>query len=376
MLPGYTLESSLVTLGFPEVRLRYILAFLLIFYVFLYLYQRRMSPFHLAFINKILNTFIIILTCTCLITGIHNYTSEKRHELALKQRDIVIKSNVSKKDIIWILADEYASPHALLKYFQFKDPLVDTLKKKGFFVFDNISSRSDVTIFSINSLFNLDDSLPLPNFMYAAQYLRISLWIKFLKQQGYQFTNLDFLNIGDQQHFLKLRIFPETYLDQILANTLLIRLWNSIIQNNKRPNDEYNFEVMKALHEKLTLSPTSPNFMWAHLMIPHTPFYRDSSGSLNANPISDLDHAHSNEIIHQYTSYLSYGNKKIIGILDSIPNWKNKIIIISGDHGARMLLKENDPERRSTFAAIYYSGMQDSELNTIKYIQQIPLHLH
>ena len=72
---------------------------------------------------------------------------------------------------------------------------------------------------------------------------------------------------------------------------------------------------------------------------------------------------------------MQYGNAVVLDLIKHIPNWQNKTIIISGDHGARLFLKDNDPHRYATFCAIYATDADSSKLKGIRYLQQIPFFI-
>ncbi|MBB5623298.1 hypothetical protein HDE69_004382 [Pedobacter cryoconitis] len=279
------------------------------------------------------------------------------------------------KDLIWILLDEYASPASLSSQFKFHDTLVDSLQTKGFFVFDKLRSRSDATVYSVNSLFNLDDSVSISNYIYATDYLDKSHWVKHLEKTGYKFINLDFFNIGGHPKFSYLRIFSDNYTDQIIAGSMFVWILDNL-NEDKMPFDRYNQKIISAFKQKVYEKHDKPVFIWVHLLIPHSPFFRNANGDLNKSPVSDIKTSPASAVIEQYTSYLSYGNTVVLKMLNEIPDWKNKVIIISGDHGARMLIPDDDPRRKQTFGAIYYPSMDHKELSKIKYMQQIPFHLH
>ncbi|WP_170123278.1 sulfatase-like hydrolase/transferase [Pedobacter nutrimenti] len=357
------------------IRFRYFLSIIVLLTFLIYQIKKRISPKKTRAINYVLNTFTLILTGSVLFSGLNSAIKEQKNYTNLQNKKAPSIEVKNKKDLIWILLDEYASPNSLKSQFNFHNPLTDSLSSKNFYIFNTIFSRNDTTIHSLSSLFNLDDSIPNQNFTYAANKLIHSLWIKKLKQDGYNFTNLDFLNIGAEPKFQHLRIFPDNYIDQILNETLIAGLWDKF-KGNTMPFDNYNQNIIQKLPSILHQKHKQPNFLWIHLLIPHPPFYRDANGNLNKNPVDDPSKFPPSEVIKQYTGYVSYANKVVLNILNQIPDWKNKVIVISGDHGARMLIPPNDPRRKQPFAAIYYQGMDTTALSKIKYLQQIPFHLH
>ncbi|MET4140758.1 sulfatase-like hydrolase/transferase [Pedobacter sp. UYP1] len=355
--------------------LKYVIILIIIPCLILGLISKKTGSRKLKKLNPILNVFVFILIGLTLLSGIRLDQQEKKHTVALTNRKLPAFEIKNNKDLIWILLDEYADPASLKTQFKFHSYLVDSLETKGFFVFDTLCSRSDATVHSINSLFNLDDSISMPNYSYATNSLNQSLWIKSLQQKGYEFVNLDFFNIGGHPKFYLLRFFTDNYIDQLIEGSVFSILVNKAIKE-EMPADRYNQKIVSAFNLKVREKRAKPVFIWAHLLIPHEPFYRGANGQLNKDPVLDTKSSSPAKVASQYTAYLNYGNKVVLEMLNGIPDWRNKTIVISGDHGARMLVPDNDPRRKQPFGAIYYPGMDKRDLNKIKYMQQIPFHLH
>lgn len=357
------------------IRLRYLFGIVVLLSFLAGPLRRKISDLYISRLNQLINVFIFVFIGLILINGVTTMRYEQKHAASLAARKLPSLKIKGNKDIIWLLLDEYASPLGLRTQFNFKDPLIDSLKTKDFYVFDGIHSRSDVTLYSINSLFNLDDSISASGYMYAGNYLNKSIWVDHLEKQDYQFISLEFLTIGHHLKSANLEIFPDNYFEQVMSNSVLTYINTLNIKENK-PFDGYNLKIIKSLEKEIKKKRSGPSFIWAHLLLPHAPFYRDAEGNLNKEPIENVQTYSRKEVIKQYTNYLSYGNKVILKTLNQIPDWKNKIIVISGDHGARMLIADDDPRRKQPFCAVYYPGMDKKELDTVKYLQQIPLHLH
>ena len=337
-----------------------------------------MSSTLISLSNKLINFFFIFLTIISILNGIKLNNSEKKQFEYFKNIKETLPELRVKKDIIWILLDEYAAPSSLRSQFYFKDWLVDSLEKRKFFIFDSLPSRYDVTIWSINSIFNLDYTIVPKNFMFAAKYLTQIKWVKSLQKQGYLFNNFDFLSIADSKGISKVSyyFFPTDYSQQILYNSIFFSAWYYIIEPKEKIIDNYNQKIIKEATEILKERRNSIQFTWIHLLIPHPPYYKDAKGKINKDPVVNPNRRSQEEAKKQYINFLSYGNKIILNLLNQIPEWEKKTIIISGDHGARMYLSHEDPRRFATFAAIYYPKMDTSELKQIKYLQQIPFYLH
>lgn len=357
------------------VRFRYLFLVIISICLVIYLICRKVDRQKILILNSIINVFVFILTVLTITSGVKLVYWERNHNIALNNRRLPSLDIKNNNDVIWILLDEYTDPASLKSQFKYHDFLVDSLEMKGFFVFDKLKSQSSTTVYSISSLFNLNDTIPIANYSYATHYLDENIWINHLHRIGYDFVNLDFLNIGGYPKFSYLRIFSDNYFDQIISGSVFASLLDNLTEE-KNVIDIYNQKVIRVFKQKVNEKRNKPVFIWTHLMIPHEPFYRDANGNMNKSPVLNVSTSPASLIIKQYTEYLSYGNNVLLKMLNEIPNWKNKTIIISGDHGARMLIPDNDPRRKQTFGAIYYPGMDKKELGKIEYMQQIPFHLH
>jgi hypothetical protein len=225
---------------------------------------------------------------------------------------------------------------------------------------------------SLNSLFNLDDTVSPKNFMIAANNLNHNKWISQLKNQGYQFKSFDFFEIDNIENKGTVCLYPNGYVNQIFFSTAFPAIWTILSENI----DTYNSDILYSLYNEIKSNHNYPTFIWGHLLIPHLPIFRNQNGDKIPKTIFSFSRLDSNQINDYYKDYNFYANKIVLNMLNKVPDWKNKTIIISGDHGARILIDENDPRQFTTFAAIYLPKLDTSELKKIKYLQQIPLHIH
>jgi hypothetical protein len=211
--------------------------------------------------------------------------------------------------------------------------------------------------------------------MYAGAYLKNATWLTVLKKQGYQCKILDFLDIGKQNRLASLHIFPANYIQQ-LFNTTFVEFVYFLMYGKETDADDYNNAAISFFKEYENSNRNQkPSFTWIHLLIPHAPFYRNKNGVL-----LDSKNYHFNQISEKknkllYLDYMQYGNAVVLDLIKHIPNWQTKTIIISGDHGARMYLKDKDPHRFATFCAIYAPDADTNKLKEIHYLQQIPFFI-
>ncbi len=145
--------------------------------------------------------------------------------------------------------------------------------------------------------------------------------------------------------------YPYTFLQQILSGTL-VSMIHSKWKNSIAKSDAYNQDILQKLDDSLSSKSVQKRFIWAHLTIPHEPFCRDSLGNLQED--KSYVASDSTLIKNQYISYLKYGNKRIIQLLDNHPDLKDKIVIISGDHGPRYPFLTDKRGQLDPYLAIRY----------------------
>jgi hypothetical protein len=355
------------------ISVKYLIAAYIIVLLIRIFTKKRISDHFLSSFSKVVNLFLLILSVFVLINSIAPYQKEKIHAHFLKGKQVNLNNSEKRnKDIIWILLDEYGSPWALKSQFNFDDFLTDSLRERGFYVYDSLKSRNDTTIYSLSSIFNSDDSLSITNIMYADSYLQQSNLAEAFGKINYEFDCFDFLRIHTQTAFAPLpTIYPLSYYEQMMNNTLIAYFFSLRHPNAKF--DAFNQKIIQQLSYDVAQQSAKPRFIWAHLLIPHDPYCRDANGNFSAQTINPSDSAKS---VSGYLQYLNYGNKVVLDLLKKIPDIKNKTIIISGDHGFRFpCLGDRNPIRKKTFTAIYFPGMDTGELKQIKFLQQIPLYL-
>jgi hypothetical protein len=255
------------------------------------------------------------------------------------------------------------------------------LTHQGFHVFKNIRSRSDATLYSINSIFNFDDSIEPYNFNYGLYSVKHSTLPKILDNVNYKFISLSLFDIDKSQRLLDIGIYSTTLLHKLIDGTICqIIMQNYFEEEYIKTIDPfplgklghlYNKTVIDTLSQSVQKKYSKPVYIWAHLLIPHYPFYKLEKKKLVDVILGETD---TSAVIKAYINYLSYGNQVILSLWKSYPNLKNKIVIISGDHGARFsFLKNDDNHRFRPFCAVYMPpGVDTTGINKINYISELP----
>lgn len=320
--------------------------------------------------NLLLNIFLLIFTGIAILRGFQTYQKEMAYHHHNGGEIAAGTGTGQSKDIVWILMDEYAASPCLQRDFHFDNPLDTFLKQRNYLLLDGIQTRSAKTVYSVNSIFNFDDSIVPANYMYAHFYLYNDRWTEQLRRAGYTVESFDFMDIGHEGRIQNLNIFPATYSEQILYGTLWDMAENLVGYNNGM-FDRYNLEVAAKLRTSLADTSSHPRFIWAHFLIPHLPFFRGSHGEILAHPQKEVGEEGPTK--EGYIAYVSYGNLMLMDLLKKYPELSNKIVVISGDHGARFPFIHDGDEYFRPYAAVHFPDHFDTAgLESVKYIQQLP----
>ncbi len=319
--------------------------------------------------NKLANTFLLISCFVFIAGGIFRNAALKidRH---IRPIPYLEKSDSQKKkDIVWILMDEYGSSISLKNQFNFNNPLDSSLRKNGFTILDSTRSRFTNTLFSLQSIFNIDDSIAPVNFFEGADLLKQGSLVPVLESVGYKFSNLNFFTINSHKPVDNRSGYPEIYPEQLFSGTLF-HVLNNRYKYSVMKCDDYNRKVIEMLGDTLSAG-SMPKFIWAHISIPHAPYCRDRKGKLltdNGYGKNDLSF-----IKKSYLEYLEYGNMVLLKLLKDHPELLEKIVIISGDHGPRFSFLENKDYQSWPFVAINIPGKYDTAaLKRLRYISELP----
>lgn len=342
------------------------------FVILIALYARKLSFLLNVKVTKVINVFLLMVSLVFLLNGVLKY-SENRTESKKHFHSINIPEAAASSDIVWILMDEYASSESLAQQFGFKNPLDSILRKENFIILSGIQTRFANTLFSVNSIFNGDDSIVPSSYYKGIDLLRHGSLIPALEKSGYRFVNLGFFDMAQHPMIADRSGYPYTYRQQLFSGTLISMVYNHF-KSSIRKSDAYNQRIQQKLTDTVAALSNQPRFIWAHLTIPHEPFCRNASGQVqNDTAALATDSAFFKR---KYIGYLQYGNSILASLIEKHPEMKNKIVIISGDHGPRFPFLKNKALQKYPYAAIHMPGAFDTTaLQRIVYISQLPKFL-
>ncbi len=320
------------------------------FIVLVIFLKKRKSPlFKISYYLNIL-FIVLLLTDSIVLTG--KIINKKNVSYAVPP-GFTPCNHCSKPDVYFILADEYAGNRELKDLFRFDDSaFISELSGLNFHTIPGSYSNYNYTPFSVASMLNMDyldlagKDRDKPDLTYCYEKIRDNTLLQFLRSAGYDFYNYSVFDFEGQpartrETFLPAKtrlITAQTFLsrfDKEIRFNLVSR-WKSkknleILTYYNKTNNENIYSLTRELAEQKT---ARPKFVYAHLMMPHYPYYYDRNGK--EKPFETLlEGNQSNK--ESYIEYLQYCNKKFIELIEHIlrSSATPPIIVLAGDHGFR-----------------------------------------
>lgn len=343
-----------LTLGF----MNHYYAFIFLFTVIGALsYAVKKTKKDLTTVNQV---FSVVLGSFVLISlfqlGIGYYADYRHSTLTAGQ----VKTSLSddsdiKRDIYYIILDQYMAPRFIKSVFDFEeeDDFTSFLKERSFFIAEESRSNYNSTKFSLSSSLNM-------RYLDEAEIQRKThkLWrsledhfVKdFLKERGYRYIHAGAdsytyfnryadtnMNIGLFSPF-QMFVWETTALKPI---SLLLKFGNLEDMADKFGFLDKRFAQWKRAQFKLgglakVFERKEPTFVFAHMMIPHPPYVFDAEGNYLT-----AEQARERNQTENYLGQIAYINKETQKLIGEII--KNSelapIIIIQGDHGQKFSTK-------------------------------------
>jgi hypothetical protein len=335
---------------------------------------------------------LIVLTALELLVLGYKFLKSDKQSLAYASKQVPLTSLDScstRPDIYFIVFDGFTSTAALKSEFAFDNSALDSvLAENGFFVSSGSASNYNVTPFSLASTLNMeylqpgleDENISSKRFLKGIETLRQSRLPHFLAQHQYKVINYGCFDLEDSKTATR-PYFYETYASQVDNQTLFSRLKRDLgwiiatrflitgkfrvpgyyneSKNYHLYRNRYNYEAVLG---ELQRSEPAPRFVYAHLMLPHEPFYLDAAGQPNSDTAIIKGTINNRSA---YVGQVQYASKLISAIAAQArqPGTRPRVVIIEGDHGYRLF--EEGADRRKEFPnlnAYYFTGQDYSRL--------------
>ena len=372
------------------IRYSFILPSLLVLLISCIIFFKRTNlKFYRA--AKYLNMlFCLLLFVDCVQISIKAFKEENRKN---NFSNIQVQSGINKPDIYLIIADEYAGATELEELYKFDNSkFKDSLKALGFYFIENTNSNYNYTLYSMasmlsmNYLDSIDEVYEKKDIASCFSRINHNYFLGYLQKQGYEIENLSIFPLNDVPSVSE-NIFPfmgtnlithQTFFSRLsrdlgyhLVTSLKIKYFAEITKKHHYKELRNNMMITKQLLQLAQKNNVVPKFTYAHLTMPHEPYYFDKNGNeytvYTKNTI---------ELRTRYIEYLQYSNSKYLQLLNAILNSAkdNSIVLFMSDHGSRLFTEPTETKYQfSTINAIYlpdknyqqfYSGI--SNVNVLR----------
>lgn len=335
-----------------------------------------------GFYLNVLLCILIVIDVTKLAEKITQHNSRNnKNQYSIKCDSCI------KPDIYFLVFDEYSSTTALKESCNYDNSGLDSfLTGKGFKVLPYSRSNYNFTEFSIASTLNMDHlKIPDPLACTVKDYNNCSELIKMnnvceiLNSMDYNIINYSIFDLSKnptpvKEEFLPLKtklITSQTFLNRIkkdLYYHLVVGKFEIelLSQNLIYATYHTNKKVIEGTLKETAEHSNNPKFLYAHIEMPHPPFYYNKHGQEKTKEEIVQDTREMK--MSSYLDYLPKTNEVIKEMVNTIflNSRKPFAIILMGDHGYR----ENQDQKfqfRNLNAVFLssrnYSGFYDSITN-------------
>ncbi len=321
----------------------------------------RKSSRNFSQLKVYLTSLLLILIVTDL--GMLGYKSLNQHPAGFSSSEhIRVCDNCSKPDIYLIIADGYPGVKSLKDNFNIDNtPFLDSLRLRGFYIIDSSHSNYNFTPFSVSSMLDMRFLTGINGFnsdkgdmSVCYSTIKNSKSFRILSAYGYELINYSIFDFTGQPSLAKPTFLPSRT-SLITAQTFTTRLTREIgyhlvttlhlerfIRFVRMHDLDNNNRLIKETRKESQKKKEDPKFVYTHLVMPHYPYYYDSSGK--ANPYTLLDDKYRSDK-KAFISYLYYSNRQLLALVDDIR--KNAVtppvIVLMSDHGFREFPGPVDP---------------------------------
>jgi hypothetical protein len=291
-----------------------------------------------------------------------------------------VSCSSSSPDIYFIVFDGYTSSSVLKKEFMFDNVALDSaLTSKGFYLAQGSSSNYNATPYSLSATLNMNYLKPglgnrpisSKDFLQAIETLKKTDIVKFFSNQGYTIFNYGCFDL-DLAPSPTIPYFRDYTIAHVDGQTFISRLFRDIgfhflhrkyFFGEFEPSSAYieqrdyhlyrNRHNLDKLKEEIESIDTLKKFVYAHIMMPHEPFYLKEDGTLQPD---SLIIKNTLDLREGYISQVKYTNQLMGELLKSFKKGRNKpkVVIIMGDHGYRYYALDAEKNKEFPILNAYY----------------------
>jgi len=316
----------------------FLLPFLLCLLVLLFFYIKKRVKW-IGLISSYIKWLLFAFVFFEGISTIYFVITDKNSENILLRPDQQSSSekmgdcDKEKPDIFFVVLDEYTSSEGLAKYFGFDNHRIDSLfDSEGFFVSRGSRSNYNMTAFSLSSTLNYDyldlkksDSVYYNDiFLRGIETFKKNRLTPYLADQDYEIINYGCFDLENAvtptytffNDLGRLMIDNQTFLTRINRDIGWKFRYTNVFTKETRIPRSYkkgkrdhifrnNFNADNLLKE-MSRKGDRPRFIYAHLILPHDPYYFDSSGNFVSDTLLIQGKVNKE---NAYINQLKYCNK-------------------------------------------------------------------
>lgn len=268
------------------------------------------------------------------------------------QPGLTLCDTCAKPDVYVVVLDEYAGQTELKQLYNYDNgSFLRSLEKYGFKNIPFSQSNYNYTPYSTAALLNMEYLSPgktahVPKgFGYAVNRIDNNRVVNFFLASGYTFYNYSPFTVAGSSAPIKGSFVPKGK-ELINAGTFVSRFEKHVLVNlatkinwswylkKKLYSTLHDNQRLYSLTTKSTAEQSHPKIVYTHLLMPHYPYFFDSTGkALSFDEIQKTpmtDHA-------AYLQYLKYANNEVLRLVDTIRSRSTRppVIVIMSDHGYR-----------------------------------------
>lgn len=339
----------------------YYILFLAAIVIIIVWYKLLKTEKDLTIFNKILTIVAgVFILISFIQIGTKLISNNKQNRLTQTQntyidqmmRKMTIKdSGVNSRDVYYIILDGYTNPAVLEDILEFENSseMVNSLSNRGFTVLEEAKSNYAATHHSLPSSLNMKYIAlnEAKNTKLLGRMLENNLLKEFFLTQGY-----NFIHAGANWPFTYFNKYAKENINLGFLSPYQTEVWNTtIFARLTRPFGVLDSRLIewKRIQHQLTelaniASREEPTFVFAHMLIPHSPYVFNSDGSF----VTSQESAKKG-YIKGYLDQIEYINKEIIKMVDIIleKSERKPIIIIQADHGIHLHVEPEIMKRKS-----------------------------
>ncbi|MBP6686416.1 MAG: sulfatase-like hydrolase/transferase [Lacibacter sp.] len=377
----FFLQKSTLLQPLSHYKLLFPILLLILFLFFKSIKKEAMLLRTTYFFNFLLLVYTVFETVR--ILQLNHISKKENSPLAFNLPDSV-KKNLP--DIYFLVPDCYPSTSYQKEVLDINNqPFDDTLTKLGFRVLQESKSNYNRTAFSMLSTFDMSYTNIVDTFhatgsreyqLAMKQILTADLFMH-LKNADYNFINLSIFDFANTKALRKQNFLNTTSKGMFLSHTFWNYFSRDIFftwfskkkkngQNEKKemyePLKEYNQQIIDTLVQTDFSTSNQPVFLYAHLNMPHYPYFYDANGTPYAE-----DSIYNKEMISnktRFAGYIQYSNKQLLRIINSIKNKTNgkAIIVLQSDHGLSNITSNKKSNAFRNYSAFYFPDADYSKL--------------